>query len=169
MTRLKTVLVSAVAGIAMMLALSQPPHDARAESPPGVSEPAVDPCAKLVAFIPPSTEDFAKGAAYSVFAIVLLVELARYLAPALRRRKGTPLSDHARIAIVCIAVGFGELCGFSGLAPAAQPGAVGQAVAGIVVAALAVLFNETIIAFIRAQVRQRAGAGAVEEDEEPAK
>jgi hypothetical protein len=165
MPKLRSFFIPVLAGIAAALALTQPPQDAQAQAPAAV----VDPCATLVAFVPPSVEDFAKGAAYSVFAIVLLVELARYLAPALRRRKGTPLSDHARIAIVCIAVAFGEVCGFSGVAPAAQPGAVGQAVAGIVVSALAVLFNETIIAFIRAQVRQRAGAGAVEEDEEPAK
>ncbi len=118
------------------------------------------------AFVTPSIEDLAIGCVTGIVAIVLLVELARYVVPGMRRRKGEPLGEGARIGVVVIALGFGELLAFFGVAPAVSPGPMGKVTAGIVVTGIAVLFNETVMAAVRSAVRKRAGTTGPDEDDE---
>ncbi len=163
MTPLKNLALTFAAFGFCLLVFSQPEPTARADEPPG---------AALVAqtldagFKSPSMEDLAIGMTASIVAIVLLVELFRYMFPALRRKRGTPLSDHARIGVVMLALGFGEACAFFGVAPPVTPGWMGQVTAGIVATGIAVLFNETVFAFIRAQVRKRLGGTSTTSDDD---
>jgi len=105
--------------------------------------------AQSVPLEPPATGDVAVSTLYAVLGLVLAVELLRWLAPPLRRKAGVSLPQWGRYVVLALVVVVGQALAFAGALPVLLPGAGGQAMAGFVVSALAVLFNETIFDGLR--------------------
>jgi hypothetical protein len=101
----------------------------------------------------------------SVIGIVLIVELLRYLIKPLRRRRGFKLTEPKRAILVVLPLLFGQALAFSEVAPALRPGNVAKVFLGLVITALAVLFNETVWSWVRKWIEKKFGEGVLDHGE----
>ena len=127
----------------------------QAESLPSLA----DGCVPVeVEYLSNSVETLMTGTFTAVVFLVLLVELLRWLIKPLRRKKGVSLPEWGRGGIAGICFIFGQILAFAGIAPAVREGAIATFMAGLTVTSLAVLFNETIFAWIRGFLEKKFGS-----------
>lgn len=122
--------------------------------------------APVEAFVMPRFAELVEGLLIALFAVVLLVEVARYAIKPLRKVKGQPPSEASRIGTVLLALAAGQLLAVWGIAPQLAEGIGGKVVGGFFASGLGVTFEQLVWQYIRRALVAKFGRKADKDEPE---